>query len=123
MSIKDQEREALEKIREIVDGLGEDSYIAVAFEGCFEIAEDNINNDLACSMAQIVELSNKEAERVKSESNAIKQEISAVKEVARVLENENAEFQKTLKESLAKLKAAEDQIIRLKARLFDLIDQ
>ena len=123
MTAKDQEREALKKIREIVDGLGEDSYIAVAFEGCFEIAEDNINNDLGCSMAQIVELTDKEAERVKSESNAIKQEISAVKEVARVLENENAELQKALKESAAKLKAAEDQIIRLKARLFDLIDQ
>lgn len=116
MSIKDQERGALEKIREIVDGLGEDSYIAAAFEGCFEIAEDNINNDLACSMAQIVEMTDKECERVKSENNAIKQEISAAKEVARVLENENAELQKALK-------AAEDQIIRLKARLFDVIDQ
>lgn len=123
MTAKDQEREALKKIREIVEGLGEDSYIAAAFEGCFEIAEDNINNDLACSMAQIVELSDKEAERVKSESNAIKQEISAAKEVARVLENENAELQKAVTESLAKLKAAEDQIIRLKARLFDIIDK
>lgn len=123
MSIKEQEREALEKIREIVDGLGEDSYIGAAFEGCFEIAEDNINNDLACSMAQIVKLSDREAERVKLESNAIKQEISAVKEVARVLENENAELQKAITESLAKLKAAEDQIIRLKARLFDIIDK
>ena len=123
MTAKDQEREALEKIREIVDGLGEDSYIAAAFEGCFEIAEDNIKNDLACSMAQIVELSDKEAERVKSESNAIKQELSLVKEVAHVVENENAQLQKRLKESAAKLKAAEDQIIRLKVRLFDLIDR
>ena len=39
---KDEEFKALEKIRKIVDGLGEDSYIGIAFEGCFEVAEDNI---------------------------------------------------------------------------------
>ena len=30
---KDQERKALEKIRKIVEELGEDSYIGMAFEG------------------------------------------------------------------------------------------
>ena len=49
---KDQERKALEQIRKIVEGLGEDSYIGTAFEGCFEIAEDNIENDFANSMKE-----------------------------------------------------------------------
>lgn len=52
---KDQERKALEQIRKIVEGLGPDSYIATAFDGCFEIAEENIDNDFSCSMKQRVE--------------------------------------------------------------------
>ena len=36
---KEQERKVLEQIRKMVEELGTDSYIAMAFEGCFEIAE------------------------------------------------------------------------------------
>lgn len=52
---KDQEREALEKIKAILDTLGPDSYIGTALEGCLEIAAENIENDWACSMKQRVE--------------------------------------------------------------------
>ena len=65
MTTKDQEREALAKIKEIVDGLGPDSYVATAFDGCFEIAEENIENDFACSMKQRVEASVVENSRLK----------------------------------------------------------
>ena len=47
---KNQEREALAKIKAIVEGLGQDSYIGTALEGCLEIAEENIENDWALSM-------------------------------------------------------------------------
>ena len=50
---KDQERKALEKIRKIVEDLGKDSYIGMAFDGCFEIAAENIDNDFGCSMKQM----------------------------------------------------------------------
>ena len=50
MATKGQERKALAKIKEIVESLGEDSYIGMAFEGCFELAEENIENDFALSM-------------------------------------------------------------------------
>lgn len=56
---KEQERKALEKIRKIVEELGEDSYIGTAFEGCFEVAEENIENDFACSMKQRAESAEK----------------------------------------------------------------
>lgn len=36
MVTKEQERKALEQIKKIVDSLGADSYIATAFDGCFE---------------------------------------------------------------------------------------
>lgn len=38
---KEQEREALAKIVKIVDDLGPDSYVGIAFEGCFKDAEDS----------------------------------------------------------------------------------
>jgi len=59
---KEQERKVLEQIRKMVEELGTDSYIAMAFEGCFEIAESNIDNDFGCSMKQRVESAERKAE-------------------------------------------------------------
>lgn len=42
---KQQERDTLEKIRKMVEQLGPDSYLATAFEGCFDLAAENIDND------------------------------------------------------------------------------
>ena len=47
---KEQERETLEKIKEMIAELGPQSYLATAFEGCFEDAEQNIEDDAAYSM-------------------------------------------------------------------------
>ena len=62
MTTKEQERKALAQIREIVAALGSDSYLAIAFEGCFEIAEENIQNDFGCSMKQRAESAEQKAE-------------------------------------------------------------
>lgn len=62
---KDQEREALEKIKAILDTLGPDSYVGTSFEGCLEIAEENIENDFAFSMKQRVEAAVVENSRLK----------------------------------------------------------
>ena len=59
---KEQERKVLEQIRKMVEELGTDSYIAMAFEGCFEIAESNIDNDFGCSMKQRVESAERKVE-------------------------------------------------------------
>ena len=61
---KQQERDALDQIRAIVDTLGPDSYLATAFAGCFEDAEENIKNDFACSMKQRLESA--EAKRIEA---------------------------------------------------------
>lgn len=65
MTTKEQERKALEKIRKIVEELGENSYVGMAFEGCFEIAEENIESDFGCSMKQRAETAEKQAEEFK----------------------------------------------------------
>ena len=70
---KQQERDTLEKIRKMVEQLGPDSYLATTFEGCFDLAAENIDNDWACSMAdrarnaekRVAELEDKLSEAVK----------------------------------------------------------
>lgn len=47
---KQQERDALERIRAILDTLGPNSYCRTAFDGCLQDAEDNIADDAAYSM-------------------------------------------------------------------------
>ena len=73
MTSKEEERKALEQIKKIVSTLGPDSYIATAFEGCFDIAESNIDNDFACSMKQWagrLEGQNKELTKTVAEQKA-----------------------------------------------------
>lgn len=75
---KDQEREALEKIKAIVEALGPDSYIGTALDGCFEIAEENIENDFACSMKQRVEAVVVENTRLKEKVKKLEKEVSTM---------------------------------------------
>ncbi len=46
---KEQEREALEKIKAMVEELGPQSYLKTAFTGVYEVAEMNIEEDAAYS--------------------------------------------------------------------------
>lgn len=65
IATKEQELKALEKIRKIVADLGENSYIGMAFEGCFEMAEDNIGNDFGLSMKQQADKAREDADYFK----------------------------------------------------------
>lgn len=60
MTTKDQERQAIEKIRKIVEGLGENSYVGFAMDGILELAEDNIREDTAYSMKERAEIAQKD---------------------------------------------------------------
>lgn len=62
---KQQERDTLAKIKKMVAQLGPDSYLAAAFEGCFELAAENIENDWTCSMADRTRLVEMRAEELR----------------------------------------------------------
>lgn len=74
MTTKEQERIALEKIKKIVEELGEDSYLSYAFEGCFEDAEQNIKDDAAYSWRQRAESAQKELDQVRELADKYKKE-------------------------------------------------
>ena len=142
IATKQQERKALAQIIEIVEGLGENSYIGTAFDGCFEIAKDNIENDFACSM--------------KGAKENVEKQLAEAKDTIQCRENELADKEKEIHdlrksvETLVKMKdellerlheaeqtgskiidersalsvkcaQQEDEILHLKARLYDLL--
>ena len=110
---KDQEREALEKIKAILDTLGPDSYVGTAFEGCLEIAEENIENDFACSMKQRVE--------------AVVVENTRLKEKVKELEDKLAESEKDYEAAHAAAHLVADEkdaeIQRLKTQVQELSEK
>lgn len=87
MTTKEQERKALAQIRKIVEGLGQDSYIGTAFEGCFEIAEENIENDFACSMKQRAESAERMLATASSELRDLKASVAELTEKCSSLES------------------------------------
>lgn len=139
---KQQERDTLEKIRKMVEQLGPDSYLATAFEGCFDLAADNIDNDWACSMAdrarraekRAAELEDKLSEAVKdyeaahavaeekdSEIARLKTQLAQIQETARWNGQRCDEEATAAGEAQRRAEAAEAEVIQLKAKLYDLL--
>lgn len=66
IATKDQERQAIEEIRKIVENLGENSYVGAAMDGVLELAEDNIKNDFTQSMKERIKEAEEELEEAKA---------------------------------------------------------
>lgn len=112
MTTKEQERKALEKIRKIVEELGEGSYVGTAFEGCFEIAEENIANDWACSMKQKAEAAEKEAEYFHTIANNEANEIGKLEAEAETRKDEIYFLQNTVDDLVKQRGKAEEEALR-----------
>lgn len=72
---KQQERDALAAIRQMVEELGPQSYLATAFAGCFEDAESNIENDFGDSMKARWQSAVEEVERLNAKLKQAEQGI------------------------------------------------
>lgn len=73
---KEQERETLAKIKAMVERLGPDSYLAAAFEGCFEMAAQNIENDWACSQKQLADAATEKVGELEKEVQQLKDQLA-----------------------------------------------
>jgi len=51
MMTKQQERETLNKISDLIAAAGPDSYIGMAFAGCVEMVAENIENDFVSKVS------------------------------------------------------------------------
>lgn len=124
MVSKKEELKALSDIKNILKNLGSDSYVGVAFEGCLEIAEENIECDFLCSMKQRCDSVNEELSKCKRELEEYHSTAKSFKESAeenKVLREENKKWFCQYQEQTARADKAENEIVFLKAKLYDLI--
>lgn len=135
MMTKDQERAALEQIKQILSTLEPDGYVNTAFEGCVDDAAENIKNDFMCSWKQRAQSEEKKAEEAVKKANETKKELEAAyislsdiqrsndaySEEIRNLKKQVMHLTTESKLSKDKVKAAEIEVIRLKAKLYDFM--
>lgn len=142
MMTKQQERDALDQIKTILADAGDDSYIGMAFSGCVQDAETNIENDWALSMSgrwkdaeQKLEQANSRIAAMQVYAETKKHEIDSLRaEVDRLNEKctELAKSADTLKlmkadehtaadNAARRAEVAEAEIVRLKAKLYDFM--
>lgn len=135
MMTKQQEREALERIKNILADAGADSYIGMAFAGCVEDAESNIENDWALSMAGRWQSAEQKLEAVKAEADGLRAErealraeldkysvdVEKLRKSAEALNSRRSEERAALERAQSRADAAEAEIIRLKAKLYDFM--
>lgn len=79
IATKQQERDTLAAIRKMVEELGPQSYLATAFDGCFEDAESNIENDFGDSMQRRWESAEEKLSAAQEENSRLKAEIAGEK--------------------------------------------
>lgn len=80
MTTKEQERQAIEKIREIVGSMGERSYLATAMEGVLETAEENIEYDAAFSLKGRAEVAEKRESELQKENEDLRKALKDTEE-------------------------------------------
>ena len=99
---KQQERDTLEAIRKMVEELGPQSYLAIAFDGCFEDAESNIENDFGDSMKA----------RWQDAEKRVAQAVGEIAELKDKLHREIQEKQQARGEAQAAIREAEQRADR-----------
>ena len=109
IATKDEERKALARIKKIVEGLGENSYIATAFEGCFEKAEENIDYDMACSWKSVAESESKRADELKEKLGKANFAKASLEQTITLLQNRVAILEENIKAANNRLLSADTQ--------------
>jgi uncharacterized protein YjaG (DUF416 family) len=142
MTTKQQERDALAKIQNIIANLGEDSYLAITFKGFANEAETNIENDWAMNAYETIDLCREETRAEKrryEEANDKLANVTRERDIAwnreKLLDEKNICKIQTIRELGMQLTAASNtnlmledingelnaEIIKLKAKLYDIM--
>ena len=143
MTSKDQERKALEEIKAIVERIGGDqSYIGMAFKGCFDIAEQNIINDFGDSwmdrwsaainenakLTEEIREQKKHTDSLEAELEIVKDQLDKVRDIrdewmdeAKSTDERLTEIQQLYQESISRVAQLETENTKLKAKLYDLM--
>ncbi len=139
MMTKEQERKALSQIENILNACDPDGYVATAFDGCVEMAATNIDCDWLGSMKAERDAAQrhkesflaenkeqaKQIDEQKKKINQLQEDLNKehndrMQEIVKLTDKYNEQL--TVNETLnAKVQDLEQQIIQLKAKLYDLL--
>lgn len=130
---KEGERKALEQIKKIVEGLGKESYIGTAFKGVFELAEENIEYDFWSSASDWKDWRDKNAQEIDERDERIGGLTKRLNEKTEYADELYKRFREQecraikAEEALAAasetVKKQSEEIMRLKAKLYDLMTE
>lgn len=137
MTTKQQERDALSRIREILETLDADGYVRTAFEGVLDIAETNIENDWACSLKEQVESArageadwkekyNRALEDLKGANGRIaetEEQLVQAESTIEDLSRSNQRLSDEVRDGSRELENAQHRIMMLKADLYDYMTE
>ena len=148
MMTKAEEREVLKKIQKLVESTGKGSYLDMTFAGIIEQAEENITNDSACNykeayvnaldrvraLQKIENENNKTIEYLSKQQKILEEKYNGELRLAKEnykISTENAnraneelnELREQEEKNKKTIEIMQNEIIRLKARLFDMIDR
>lgn len=135
MATKAQERKSLQEIEKIIDSLGTESYVGKAFEGCIEMAHDNIDNDFWSSWKDMYNNESKVAEKATARLNdkaaefaGVKQSLEYYKKKLDEIKEEYDGAMADLGEEVVKAENLEKRVselelenMKLKAKLYDMM--
>lgn len=116
IATKDQERKALAKIKKIVEELGEGSYLAMTFEGCWDMAEDNITNDFGNSWYDAAQHEAKESYKKDEEIRNLK---AQVKELQAAHDKDEEYYKEQMAAGDTNSKMLAEKVDRLEEKLLD----
>ena len=116
MTTKEQERQAIQKIRKIVEGLGENSYVGTAMEGVLEIADQNIEFDAAFSLKGAAESAEKRAAELE-ENN--RQQVGSLETLSEIVRSHEDEKQQLRQQAVTFQKEA--QRLRMTENLYNVV--
>ena len=130
---KADERKALDRIRKIVAECGADSYIGTALDGALELAEQNIEEDAGYSCRWYINQYHNNAEKARKEREGVEKDLQKAKESAadweacagrlkerwRTADEAATKNWNAFREQEDKVTALEQEVMRLKAMLFD----
>lgn len=116
MTTKEQERQAIAKIKKIVEGLGENSYVGTAMEGVLEVAEQNIDYDAAFSLKGEVEVSVKRQRETEEENEKLKKLLEEERKIANDLRAQLTKAQSIANRMSMPIQMYEELIVILNER-------
>lgn len=125
LASKRNERETLETIRQLVADLGEQSYLATAFEGCFKIAEQNIEFDFGDSMKGRVESAERKLDEAQAEIESLREQLAESQKDWEAAHAANHELAEEKDAAIAAIRAkvlSDDELFDIQMALKERVD-